>query len=404
MRTVRRSITAGLAILGVLAGASLVPVAPAVAVESPEAPAVENESVTATGQLRAIFAGSANPEGQAVTACEFQYVDEATYNTVGFTGTPASLPCVPSAGELGSGSSPVSVRAIGPGLQAGKSYYYRLLATNATGTTEGTPERLPTAATGEASGVGVQGATVAASVNPGVGVGPETVYYFQWGTDTRYGSQTPLSPAPIPNNASAVPETAELTGLQSGTTYYYRIVAENGSAVAYGEGRSFTTPRTPPVLTPLLVGGITQTTATITTTIDAEGLPANYELLLGSTPGSLFFQAGGSFSGAGPEPVTVSMQSLLPGTVYYYKLVAVNSQGMTESPEASFTTAASTAVVPTVPPIPIAFPTVTRNEDTTIILPGSNPAKKAKQPPKKQKKKPKKHGRKQGKKRSKKGR
>jgi hypothetical protein len=81
------------------------------------------------------------------------------------------------------------------------------------------------------------------------------------------------------------------------------------------------------------------------------------------------------------------MQSLLPGTVYYCKLVAVNSQGTTESPEASFATAASTAVVPVTPPIPIAFPTVTRNENTTIIVPGGKPAKKAKRPPKKPKKK-----------------
>jgi hypothetical protein len=402
MRTVRRSISTGLAMLGVLTGVSLVPVAPALAVGGLEAPAVGSESVTATGQLWAIFAGTVNPEEQAVTACEFQYVDEATFNATGFTGTPPSLPCSPSAGELG-GSSPVSVRGIGPGLAPGKTYYYRLLATNATGTTAGTPERLPTAAAGGATAVAAQSARIAGSVSPGAGPGSETVYYFQWGTDTSYGNQIPLSATPIANGAGAVPETAQLTGLQSDATYYYRVVAENGSAVAYSEGRSFTTPATPPVITPLAVGGVTQTAASIAATIDAEGLPTNYELLLGNAPGNLFFQAGGSFSGSTPEAVTVNMQSLLPGTVYYCKLVAVNSQGTTESPEASFTTAPSTAVVPVTPPIPIAFPTVTRNEDTTIILPSaSKPSKpaKAKKHPKKPKKK--KHARKQGKKKPKK--
>jgi hypothetical protein len=356
-----------------------------------EKPGLETGSVSVSGQSGVKFTGQVNPEFQEVTACEFQYVDEAAFNATGFAGPHASLPCVSLPGGIGSGGAGVSVKALGEALQPNTAYYYRLVAVNATGETASAPERLPTANTGQASAVSTTEATIAGAVNPGAsGPGPETSYYFQYGTSTSYTSQIPLAAVGVGQSASAVPETAALSGLQPDTIYYYRIVASSGNAVAYGEGKTFTTSATPPVLGPLTAGGVTQTTATFTTTINAQDLATNYELLLGTTPGSLSFPAaGGSFRGSAAEPLTINLEWLTPGTVYYYKLVAVNSDGTVASPEASFTTAASTVVVQVTPPIPIVFPSGKLEANETHTSGTTEPQEPAKHKQRTKKPKPK---------------
>jgi hypothetical protein len=326
-----------------------------------EKPAVETGYSPTVWQAAATFSGTVNPVFQSVTGCEFQYVAEATYNATGFSGTPASLPCGPAAGELGVGDSPVSVSAIASGLAANTSYYYRLVATNATGTTDGPARFLPTAETGGASAVSAYGATISGTVNPGSGAaGAGTTYYFQYSTDTSYNAQVPLEAQATGASAGAVPEHAELTGLEPGTTYHYRIVGVNIATSAYGEGRTFTTPATPPVLGPVAVAAVTPSSATISTTIAAENLTTHYELRLGSTQGSLPIQAVGSLGGFGVQPIALEVGSLAPGSVHYYKLIIANADGTVESPEAAFTTAPGP---PPPPPAtstpPLALPNVT---------------------------------------------
>jgi hypothetical protein len=322
-----------------------------------EKPGVQTGSVSSLGELSTEFAGSVNPEFQAVTACEFQYVDEATFNATGFTGTPASLPCTPAA--IAAGDSGVGVSAIGPRLAPDTAYYYRLVATNATGTSVSAPQRLAMAHTGTASAVGPYGATIAGSVYPGgAGPGGATSYYFQYGTNTVYGLQTPVAAQAVAQSASAVPEAAALAALAPDTTYYYRLVAVNGEAVSYGEAGSFKTVATPPVLGPLAVGGLGETGATITGSVNAEGITTNWELLLGTTPGSLSHQAAGTSSEMGVESISVVVGALAPGSTHYYKLLATNPDGTTETAEGSFTTSPP----PPGPPPPHETPPLPRPE------------------------------------------
>jgi phosphodiesterase/alkaline phosphatase D-like protein len=148
-----------------------------------------------------------------------------------------------------------------------------------------------------------------------------------------------------------VAEQASLTGLEPDTTYYYRIVASNDNAnttggapqVVYGQGREFKTPATAALLEGAHALDITQSTATIEATLDAHGLPTRWELQLGTTRGSLDSQAAGNSEGSTAEALALSAASLTPGTVYYYKLVAVNTHGTVESAEGSFTTSAAPA-------------------------------------------------------------
>ena len=55
--------------------------------------------------------------------------------------------------------------------------------------------------------------------------GSDTTYFWQYGTTTAYGQNTPVGHAG--SGSAPVPATAVLGGLSSGTTYHYRLVAQS---------------------------------------------------------------------------------------------------------------------------------------------------------------------------------
>jgi hypothetical protein len=100
-------------------------------------------------------------------------------------------------------------------------------------------------ATGSASGVGTTAAGVAASVNPR---GAAVSVSFQFGTTTAYGQTS--APQRIAPASSAVPFSAQLTGLPPGTTIHYRAVATSDFGTFAGADRTLTTVAVPPQPTP----------------------------------------------------------------------------------------------------------------------------------------------------------
>jgi hypothetical protein len=93
-----------------------------------------------------------------------------------------------------------------------------------------------------ASSITASGATLNGSINP---EGTDTIAYFQYGTSTSFGSTT--SPQDLGSGDAAVPVAASLSGLQAGTTYYYRLVTvANGLTSTYAV-QSFTTAAAAPV-------------------------------------------------------------------------------------------------------------------------------------------------------------
>jgi hypothetical protein len=107
----------------------------------------------------------------------------------------------------------------------------------------------PTAATGAATGVGETSATL----NGTLGAGGSSTAYFQYGTTTAYGASTATQS--VGASGSPSPLAAALGGLTPGTTYHFRLVAENSGGVAYGGDQTFTTE----------ARGATSRTETITT-------------------------------------------------------------------------------------------------------------------------------------------
>jgi hypothetical protein len=102
----------------------------------------------------------------------------------------------------------------------------------------GAYENAPPAADGStASGVGRTAATLAGVVsNPDVR--PGTVW-FQYGTSTAYDNSTAAQA--LAPNSFATPYGAPLAGLAPGTTYHFRLVAQDPDGTLYGPDQQFTT-------------------------------------------------------------------------------------------------------------------------------------------------------------------
>lgn len=127
------------------------------------------------------------------------------------------------------------------GLQPGATYHYRVVATNSFGTTYGQDRVLatfdrPAIETVSTSGVTATGAELHAAINP---QGSDTKYHFEYGTTTGYGLSAPSPAEDIGSAAGNQRVSVTLTDLQAGSTYHFRVVAENGYGKTVSEDQDF---------------------------------------------------------------------------------------------------------------------------------------------------------------------
>jgi FG-GAP repeat len=97
------------------------------------APTVVTESAGPVGETTATLTGTVNPNGLNVTGCDFEWGTSGSYGNL-----------APCSSAPGASTSAVAVSASLTGLDAGETYYYRLVATNSTGTNKGSPKTLTT--------------------------------------------------------------------------------------------------------------------------------------------------------------------------------------------------------------------------------------------------------------------
>ncbi|HSZ70041.1 MAG TPA: hypothetical protein VK756_06745 [Solirubrobacteraceae bacterium] len=157
---------------------------------------------------------------------------------------------------------PVGTTAEITGLQPATTYRYTLTAKNAEGQAalsetgsstlpQGTfttgPAPSVAAATGAPSAVTTTSALISGSVSPG---GQPATYIFELGVyigaSTVYGV---VLSGTVPAETQAAAESEQLTGLQPGTTYAYRITIRSGYGEATGTSATFTTEGLPAILT-----------------------------------------------------------------------------------------------------------------------------------------------------------
>ena len=133
--------------------------------------------------------------------------------------------------------------------------------------------------------------------------------------------------------------TSSLTTLTMGTTYYVRAYATNIAGTGYGNQQTFTTVG-PPSVTTLSTSAIATTTATGNGDITNLGNPnpTAYGVCWGTslnptTAGDSTDEGTASATGTFNSPIT----GLTPGTTYWVRAYATNSQGTSYGGNASFT-------------------------------------------------------------------
>ncbi len=198
---------------------------------APTAPSATTSAATAIGNTGATLRGTINAHG-ATTTYTFEW------------GTSTAFGNITTPQNGGSATADAAVQATLSGLTPRQTYYYRLVAVNAQGTTRGAvqsftttgPAVAPTVTTTAASNVAQTSALLRGTVNPR---GQATTFTFEYGTTTSFGQITSVDTAG--NHSSTVPVSLPASGLTPNTTYLYRIVATNATGTSVGAVMSFKT-------------------------------------------------------------------------------------------------------------------------------------------------------------------
>jgi hypothetical protein len=193
---------------------------------------------------------------------------------------------------------------------------------------------VPDAKTNAASKVGKTNATLNGVVN---GDGEVAKYSFQWGESEALGKETPVQGA----GSGEEKVSAELSGLKAGSSYYFRVKAENANGANYGAIREFTAKPAVEGLATGPVQGLAPKEATLTGTLDPKGVDAHYYFQWGtSTTYGNTSPEPPADAGSGKEAVEAKtgLSGLTPNTTYHYRLVGEDEFGTTYGEDKHFTT------------------------------------------------------------------
>ena len=195
------------------------------------APVAVTGAATGVGNTGATLNGQVNPRRQQ-TAFAFEY------------GTTLSFGSLSPVVALDAANQPEAVSSAIGGLNPSTTYYYRVVATNASGTTTGAvmsfttgPTGPPSVTTGAASNVAALAVTLSGTVDAH---GEPTSFAFEYGTTNSFGSLSAVDKVDPVAGPQAV--SLMVTGLTPSTTYRYRLVATNADGTTAGTVASFTTP------------------------------------------------------------------------------------------------------------------------------------------------------------------
>ena len=302
----------------------------------PYAPIAVTEPASSVGQTSATLNGRVNANSGQVTSCVLEYGTSTAYT--------GSAPCSP---PPGSGKAPVAVSAVVEGLEVNTTYHFRIVATNAGGTSAGSdatlktlPHSAPTAVTEAAASLGQTSATLAGSVNPNGGEVSACV--LEYGTSTSYTSSAPCSPPPGSGKAP-VAVSAVVEGLEENTTYHFRIVATNDGGTSYGLDRIFKTlPPNAPAVATEAASALTQTSATLNGTVTPNGGEVSSCLIEYGTSSAFYTSSVPCSpppgSDEGPVAVSAVVEGLEENTTYHFRIVATNDGGTSYGLDRTFKT------------------------------------------------------------------
>jgi hypothetical protein len=166
---------------------------------------------------------------------------------------------------------------------------------------------------------------------------------FQYDTDPAFGSpaSAPCTPAGPYSSPTAV--TADVTGLQPGTLYHFRLRGTTPDGTNDSAVQDFITGAGPPTIgATTSISGRGSTEATVNGSINPRLAATHYWLEYGTdtsyggtAPASPVDLAA---TGIDPVAVQVALSRLAPSTTYHYRFVASNSEGTTHGADHTFRT------------------------------------------------------------------
>jgi hypothetical protein len=319
---------------------------------------IPSTASTVATNLRPVAAtlnGTVDPDGEAVTSCEFEYGISADYGL--------TVPCAESEAAIGSGTEPVPVHADISGLTPEGTYFFRLVAGNANGSV-----LFPGAEFNTTSAVGL--VPQAQSEDNGYSLtlnalvkdwsSPLSDCHFEYVTeagfqanggsfsDLKTGGSVACEPAaatiPVDDAEHAV--AGKISGLLGNSPYRWRIVATNGYGTSSSAAQELTSAETPPIVETGAASQRTTTSAVLNGQLNPSALQSTYFFEYGTTTsyGSRAPAVSG-VAGNGRSMVAVSegISGLEPGTTYHFRLVGENSAGTEFGADASFETPAAAA-------------------------------------------------------------
>jgi hypothetical protein len=307
-----------------------------------EGPTVETTTGASIDPTSETLNGTINPEGVSSTY-HFEYGPDTNYGAQ----TAESEPLT--------GVTEVPATATAGGLLPNTTYHFRIVGTNASGSITGGDQTFTTASApptldGQpafASAITTTGATLNATLNPN---SSDTTYHFEFGAsgpcDVNLCASTPEVDAGA--GAGDQPVTADLTGLLvAGTTYHYRLVADNGTGGEQdgADGTFSTAPAGAGSASSVSVFG-----AELHGVINPHGVATTYHFEYGTTTeyGRSTPEVDGG-AGESDEPVAELAGRLTPGTTYHVRVVATTNGQTTTGDDGTFTTGAMPVSVATEP-------------------------------------------------------
>jgi hypothetical protein len=236
-------------------------------------------------------------------------------------------------------------------LSANTLYHFRIVATNASGTSQGVDKTFTTVGAPTVTGLGAgavgsagEEMTFKAVVDPN---GQSTTYQFEYGLSKE--SLTNVVPVPAGSAGSGyegVIVDYVAKGLTPGTTYFLRISATNASGKVTSSVVTFMSSYEPGIQG-VSATEISRTGVSLNATIEPHEYATTYYFEYGTTTSYGTKTTSKEIAAeVASKAVSESIAGLKENTLYHYRVVATNAEGTHAGPDQMFTTLMAATLYP----------------------------------------------------------
>lgn len=196
------------------------------------------------------------------------------------------------------------------------------------------PRKVPSAETRAATNIKRNTGTLNGIVNAN---SLPTYVTFEYGTTTGYGTVTEAAQNPVTGSVPAI-VSAEITGLKTGITYHYRIVAANSFGRSTGIDIPFKYSGEVPYAETQAATKCSPGAAQLNGIVNPRGMSTVVTFEYGPTTnyGASIAATQSPVSGPAASIVSANAAGLISGTNYHYRIVASNDEGTTYGEDVTF--------------------------------------------------------------------